>query len=226
MKKIFRIIKRLLLLGFLITTIWAYQTIPTVRGVTNDSAITLKNKIQKAVKTGNLSYLKVNFSQISQAAIRTTSTKKNVKTWSKPEATVYIDIQDDKTLYSASQAAIKRWNDTGAFTFKQTKNKADAQIVINSINTSSTTAAGKDSNFYNPLTGNLIKSQILLNKYYLENRVYNYSQERIINTVVHELGHAVGLRHTNSVSVMYPKGSFYSIQPNDVENVKKLYHKK
>ena len=46
---------------------------------------------------------------------------------------------------------------------------------------------------------------------------------RIINTAEHELGHAIGLNHRNDVSVMYPQGSFYTIQPIDVQNVKKLY---
>lgn len=223
MKRSFRIIRYILLLGILFVAIWSYHTLPNVRGVANDSALTLKSKVQKAFETGDWSYLKISFSQITQAAEKTTS-KKNIKTWNKPEATVYIDINNSQALYSASQAAIKLWNDTGVFTFKQTKDKAKAQIVIYAVNNSKTTAAGRNSNFYNPLTGNLIRSQIMLNRYYLENRVYNYSKERIVNTVTHELGHAIGLTHTNRVSVMYPKGSFYAIQPNDIENVRKLYY--
>ena len=44
-----------------------------------------------------------------------------------------------------------------------------------------------------------------------------------MNTVEHELGHAIGLGHKDSISVMYPQGSFYTIQPSDVQDVKKLY---
>ncbi len=51
-----------------------------------------------------------------------------------------------------------------------------------------------------------------------------YSQNRIINTAEHELGHAIGLSHTHSVSVMYPAGSIYTIQPRDITDVKRLYH--
>lgn len=39
----------------------------------------------------------------------------------------------------------------------------------------------------------------------------------------HELGHAIRIDHTNNVSVMQPAGSYYTIQPADVQAVKKLY---
>ena len=141
----------------------------------------------------------------------------------KPEATVYIDLKNP-TLYNAAINGLKSWNNTGAFTFKTTNNKKDAQIIIKSMDRSNTNAAGLTNTEYNSLTGYLIHATVQLNSYYLLNPAYNYSNDRIINTVEHELGHAIGLDHQNGISVMYPQGSFYTIQPTDVENVKKIYH--
>ncbi len=69
----------------------------------------------------------------------------------------------------------------------------------------------------------LYSAKVALNTYYLENSYYNYTQARIVNTVEHELGHAIGLDHRRGVTVMYPTGSIYSIQPKDVALVKKIY---
>ena len=58
----------------------------------------------------------------------------------------------------------------------------------------------------------------------LLNAQYGYSQLRVTNTAEHELGHAIGLAHDDeNVSVMQSAGSYYSIQPKDIEAVKALY---
>ena len=44
-----------------------------------------------------------------------------------------------------------------------------------------------------------------------------------MNTAEHELGHAIGLDHTEEESVMQAAGSFYSIQARDIEAVRQLY---
>lgn len=143
-------------------------------------------------------------------------------TFDKPTANVYLDLSN-VTLRSASIDALNAWNNTGAFTFRITQNKNDAQIIIKAMNDASTNAAGLTNTQYNSLTGHLIKATVKLNSYYLLNQYYGYNMNRIVNTAEHELGHAIGLDHRDDVSVMYPQGSFYTIQPIDVQNVKKLY---
>ncbi len=83
--------------------------------------------------------------------------------------------------------------------------KKDAQIVINTVDNSDTNAAGETATTYNPATGHLLKATVNLNRYYLQNEWYGYSYNRIVNTAEHELGHAIGLNHTNNVSVMYQR---------------------
>jgi len=137
-------------------------------------------------------------------------------------ATVYIDLSDP-TLKQAALDGINVWNNTGAFNFKITNDRNNAKIIIKSMNDGETNAAGLTDTQYNSLTGHLLKATVRLNSYYLLNPSYGYNNGRIVNTVEHELGHAIGLGHKDSISVMYPQGSFYTIQPSDVQDVKKLY---
>lgn len=137
-------------------------------------------------------------------------------------ATVYIDLSDP-TLKQAALDGINVWNNTGAFNFKITNDRNNAKIIIKSMNDGETNAAGLTDTQYNSLTGHLLKATVRLNSYYLLNPSYGYNSGRIVNTVEHELGHAIGLGHKDGISVMYPQRSFYTIQPSDVQDVKKLY---
>lgn len=137
-------------------------------------------------------------------------------------ATVYIDLSDP-TLKQAALDGINVWNNTDAFNFKITNDRNNAKIIIKSMNDGETNAAGLTDTQYNSLTGHLLKATVHLNSYYLLNPSYGYNNGRIVNTVEHELGHAIGLGHKDRISVMYPQGSFYTIQPSDVQDVKKLY---
>ena len=98
-----------------------------------------------------------------------------------------------------------------------------ADIVVTTMNRSDSNAAGLTKTSSNSLTRRFMHATVYLNTYYLTDPSYGYSQERIVNTAEHELGHAIGLDHTNAVSVMQPAGSFYTIQPDDVQAVQKLY---
>lgn len=144
--------------------------------------------------------------------------------WPKATAKVYIGVKQTD-LYNATVNAMAVWNQTGAFTFKQTKNKKKARIVV-VANSKNNGAAGLTTYKYLSHTNRLYSARVALNTYYLENDYYNYTQARIVNTVEHELGHAIGLDHRTGVTVMYPTGSIYTIQPKDVKLVKKIYKSK
>ena len=142
--------------------------------------------------------------------------------WEKASATVYIDTTNE-TLRSAYQEAINSWNQTGAFTFQIINDKEEADIIATEMNDGSVSAAGEAESKTNLLTNRFTHVTVRLNSYYLLDRRYGYSHERIVNTAAHELGHAIGLDHNEEESVMQSAGSFYSIQPADIQAVKDLY---
>lgn len=145
--------------------------------------------------------------------------------WPENSTTIYIDLSNP-TLRAATTKAIDQWNQTGAFTFRPVQNKTDANIVITAVDRQQNGAAGLTNTKTDATTGYLLHADVQLNAGYLLNANYGYSPQRIVNTAEHELGHAIGLQHTNATSVMQPAGSFYPIQSTDVEAVKRLYQKR
>ena len=228
MRTFFRFIRNIFLLALLAFGVWTYKNNPDFQIATNDSLVTLSYRINQLLTTGTATTPKNGINSNTKTNTDKTENDNSSETrvWSKPEANVYVDIKNNLQLRSAAIDAMNAWNRTGAFTFYQTDDKSRAQIVISTVDDSDTNAAGETATTYNPSTGHLLKADVHLNRYYLQNEWYGYSNNRIVNTAEHELGHAIGLNHTNSVSVMYPKGSIYTIQPQDIQNVRKIYHEK
>lgn len=228
MRTFFRFIRNIFLLALLAFGVWTYKNNPNFQIATDDSLATLSYRINQLLTTGTATAPKngVNPNTKTDTDKTENDNSSETRVWSEPEANVYVDIKNNLQLRSAAIDAMNAWNRTGAFTFHQTNDKSCAQIVISTVDDSDTNAAGETATTYNPSTGHLLKADVHLNRYYLQNEWYGYSNNRIVNTAEHELGHAIGLNHTNSVSVMYPKGSIYTIQPQDIRNVRKIYHEK
>lgn len=207
MKKIRKFL--ILILLFFVGS-WVYQNNYEVRAAANDSISSLRDYFTR--------------SNSDNVTATRSSSNNNQATWSRPEATVYVDLQGNAEFEAATEAAINAWNNTGAFTFKRVNSRRNAQIVVTAMNTNETTAAGVTSTIYNPITTHLLRANVRLNSYYLQNPSYNYSFDRVVNTVEHELGHAIGLGHNRGASVMYPAGSYYGIRPNDINRVRSLYN--
>lgn len=228
MRTFFRFIRNIFLLALLAFGVWTYKNNPNFQIATNDSLATLSYRINQLLTSGTATAPKngVNPNTKTDTDKTENDNSSETRVWSEPEANVYVDIKNNLQLRSAAIDAMNAWNRTGAFVFHQTNDKSRAQIVISTVDDSDTNAAGETATTYNPSTGHLLKADVHLNRYYLQNEWYGYSNNRIVNTAEHELGHAIGLNHTNSVSVMYPKGSIYTIQPQDIRNVRKIYHEK
>lgn len=144
--------------------------------------------------------------------------------WTSAKATIYLDFQN-QSLDSAMREAINAWNATGAFTFQIVNNKKSANLIATTMQNNQDQAAGLTDMSVNTATGYFTDGHVYLNTAYLLNPEYGYTHERIVNTAEHEFGHAIGLSHTNQISVMQPAGSNYGIQQLDITAVQQLYAK-
>ena len=234
---IFRLLKRIFIIGLLVGGGWLYFNDARVQATSNQTAWNVRDRIAKLIGKDdtnsndnyNLHLNDANNSSSKNEQEPTTEQQTSTQTsipstgrWATNQATVYVNTNNAQ-LDAATNTAIQNWNQTGAFTFKPVNNQSKADIVVTTMNRSDSNAAGLTKTSSNSLTRRFMHATVYLNTYYLTDPSYGYSQERIVNTAEHELGHAIGLDHTNAVSVMQPAGSFYTIQPDDVQAVQKLY---
>lgn len=207
---------------------WLYSDNHQFQRQTDNGLVYLKTAVQNL--NGELTGKSARHSSANQQQAHQQSTV-NSKTdqingrWTHRSATIFINMQN-ATFQQAMVEAVNAWNQTGAFKFIVVKNQKQADLVATSSNNRDDQAAGLAEMNENSLTGYFTDGHIYLNKAYLLNPAYGYSHKRIVNTAEHELGHAIGLSHSNGQSVMQPSGSFYPIQNNDIQAVKQIYSKK
>lgn len=166
---------------------------------------------------------------------------KNIK---KPVRTVYLKMKPKSFLYKTMKQAMKAWNNTGAFTFKQVKRQRDTNIIVTDIKRKDIPMPGiafvKDDVLHIDRKASKLNPVINLNPAFL-NKSYVRKQlkdsgipadqtdlafSRLTLAICeHELGHAIGLKHYKGAkpSVM-KENPDVPIQPVDVQNVRKLYH--
>ncbi len=228
--RIFRLFKRLVVLTLIIGGGWLYFNNSRIQAASTAMIWNFRQRIVNLIGHGDDSTTQnLNLSdsdsqknqQTDQQQTDSTTIPTNGR-WASNTATIYVNT-GNQTLDSAAQSAIQQWNQTGAFTFRQVNNRQQAEIVVSAMNNDSTNAAGLTKTSSNSINNHFVHANVYLNQRYLLDPDYGYDQQRIVNTAEYELGHAIGLDHTNHVSVMQPAGSFYTIQPADVQAVKKLY---
>lgn len=190
--------------------------------VTGDLPATL-NQVSKVVQVGQAGWQQWQETGKLQGLSQTDHHQGSGAKWPKAQATIYIDPQMDATFQRAYLEAIANWNQTGAFHFEIVTEPDQANIFATEMNDGSTAVAGEAESQTNLLTKQFTSVTVRLNHYYLSNQNYGYTHDRILHTAEHELGHAIGLEHTNEVSVMQPAGSYYGIQSQDVQAVQELY---
>lgn len=226
---IFRLLKRLVVWTLIIGGCWLYFTNSQIQAASTAMIWNFRQRIVNLIGNGDdTSTQSLNLSDSSQKNEQTSQQKTDSTTiptngrWATNTATIYVNT-GNKTLDSAAQSAIQQWNQTGAFTFRPVNSRQQAEIVVSAMDNDSTNAAGLTKTSSNSINNHFVHANVYLNQRYLLDPEYGYDQQRIVNTAEHELGHAIGLDHTKQVSVMQPAGSFYTIQPGDVQALKKLY---
>ena len=132
----------------------------------------------------------------------------------------YYDKSTSNHYKSVWSQAINAWKNKG-FAWKKATNHS--KTTLSSYAGNDTSIAGYDTVNYNKSTGQIISSDVRLNRTTFKKWKYSTSDQ--VHVAEHELGHALGLNHNKagSISVMNPANRYYSIEACDVRGMNKRY---
>lgn len=133
----------------------------------------------------------------------------------------YLDKSTSSHYKEVWQKAVNGWKANG-FNWKAAS--SHSKTTLSSYNgTDNLNVAGYDNVDYDSSTGQIISSDVRINRAVFNK--YGYTLDQQVNVAEHELGHALGLNHnaSNSVSVMNPANRYYNIKNVDVNGMKKRY---
>ncbi len=135
--------------------------------------------------------------------------------------------------YSPHKATVKQafstWtNMTRIAKFQYTQKQEEAQIIVDfetqpAVNKGEAYVAGYNTNY--PADSNYIKKSKIVIKSNIPGRNINAYDRQIYMVALHEIGHALGLAHSNNSNdtMYYMQNGQLMLSTNDINAFKKLY---
>ena len=158
--------------------------------------------------------------EASKVEAATLSTTPIAKYRYKYKTAYYYDKSISDHYKSVWSQAINAWKNKG---FAWKKAADHSKTTLSSYAGNDTSVAGYDTVNYNKSTGQIISSDVRINRTTFKK--WNYSTSDQVHVAEHELGHALGLNHNSvgSISVMNPANRYYPIEDCDVRGMNKRY---
>ncbi|EFK56398.1 M57 family metalloprotease [Sphingobacterium spiritivorum] len=159
-------------------------------------------------KLASINPTKLDVKKISQ--YRTTEMVNYISVGGLRSISIYLDPSLNNVIGNQLNVAIQRYNDLElALIFERTQNPANANIKIVSVYDNSDDAYLMKAGF--PKNGSPF-NEILVNTYF-----YNSSTTRndVPSTLAHEIGHCIGLRHTDYMNRVFSCGVKPGKNPNE-----------
>lgn len=209
----------------LILTIGIINYYPFPTFYNNTKTVIIKKKIKPQTRNKEKELPK---NSLDEAKVINSSTKE--QKWNTTNLKVFI-ATDNSIYKQAYERAIEIWNDTGIIKFTYTKNEDEANIILSNRDEGTgytpnqeegkvigLTTTNTDSDNY------IVKANVdfIDNTIYNNNRELKYGIESLIDVALHEIGHSIGLGHSDNMnSIMYKQASSEPLNYIDKETYDK-----